>query len=254
MPSALLVGASGQVGRQVLKELLDSSHWTEVGEYGRKLTDLSDFITKHNLPSTAVNKVKQEKVDFDALLAEKDATGKETQKFKKQSWDVVLITLGTTSKDAGSNEMFKKIDKDFVVKAAEAALISPKEIHQLGDLQLWSMFRPLVLIRVLACFIPRPRARRRMYCQNLAIRTPSYYGRVFSREPKDRRGGLVKPLQDLSYNPFRSSPTALVSRLQIWPKVCFMPRKLGHQTFPKRWGQRNPQRRSRTQSLATQDR
>ncbi|TFK69114.1 hypothetical protein BDN72DRAFT_796945 [Pluteus cervinus] len=122
MPTALLIGATGQVGQYVLKELLQSPDWTTVGEYGRKVTELQDFVSKHNLPSTSVEKIKQEKVDFEALLNEQDDGGSESQKFKGQAWDVVFITLGTSRKDAGSAEKFQKIDQEYVVRAAKAAL------------------------------------------------------------------------------------------------------------------------------------
>ncbi|KAF8347946.1 hypothetical protein F5887DRAFT_1060703 [Amanita rubescens] len=105
MPSALLLGATGQVGQNVLKELLASSHFTRVGEYGRRVTNL-DTIT------SGKEKLEQKTVDFEKI----DQAG-----LKDGRWDVVFITLGTTRKLAGSADAFERIDREYVLNAARSA-------------------------------------------------------------------------------------------------------------------------------------
>ncbi|KAK2462761.1 hypothetical protein APHAL10511_005279 [Amanita phalloides] len=106
MPSALLLGATGQVGQSVLKELLASSHFTRVGEYGRR-------VTKPDVIVTGKDKLEQKTIDFEKI----DQAG-----LKDGKWDVVFVTLGTTKKQAGSAEAFEKIDREYVLNAARAAL------------------------------------------------------------------------------------------------------------------------------------
>jgi oxidoreductase len=103
--TALLIGATGQVGQHVLKELLASSEFTKVGEFGRRVTDLA------SLPDNK-DKLIQKKIDFEKL---------EDAGLKDEKWDVVYVTLGTTKADAGSAEAFEKIDREYVVNAARAA-------------------------------------------------------------------------------------------------------------------------------------
>ncbi|KAJ7065272.1 hypothetical protein C8F01DRAFT_1248871 [Mycena amicta] len=101
--TALIIGATGQVGSHLLRELLASPHFSRVGEFGRKTTSL-DTIT------TGKDKLEQKTIDFENL----DAAG-----FGK--WDVVFITLGTTAKAAGSTAAFERIDREYVINAARAA-------------------------------------------------------------------------------------------------------------------------------------
>jgi oxidoreductase len=72
--SALIVGATGQVGGYLLKELLASSHFTRVGEFGRRVTQ--------DVPA-GKEKLEQKKIDFEKL----DEAG-----LKDGKWDVVFIT------------------------------------------------------------------------------------------------------------------------------------------------------------------
>ncbi|KAK7437363.1 hypothetical protein VKT23_018608 [Stygiomarasmius scandens] len=112
--SALIVGATGQTGQYLLKELLASSHYTRVGEYGRRLTDLQTL-------STGKEKLEQKQVDFEKLSESGMKDGK---------WDVVFITLGTTRKSAGSAEAFEKIDREYVLNAAREAKSSDSAHEQ----------------------------------------------------------------------------------------------------------------------------
>ncbi|KAK0501707.1 hypothetical protein EDD18DRAFT_1143988 [Armillaria luteobubalina] len=105
--TALIIGATGATGQYLLKELLTSSHFTKVGEYGRRLTDLSTL-------STCKDKLVQQAIDFEKL---------EESGIKDGKWDVVFITLGTTRKAAGSAEGFQKIDRDYVINSAKEARV-----------------------------------------------------------------------------------------------------------------------------------
>ncbi|KII86021.1 hypothetical protein PLICRDRAFT_31535 [Plicaturopsis crispa FD-325 SS-3] len=105
MPSALVLGATGQTGQHVLATLLSSKHFTRVGEYGRRLTALDGI-------ATGKEKLEQKTIDFEKL---------EESGLKDGKWDVVFVTLGTTKKNAGSAEAFEKIDREYVINAARAA-------------------------------------------------------------------------------------------------------------------------------------
>jgi len=74
--SAVIIGATGQVGRQVLKNLLASSEFTRVGEYGRRVTP-ADQIT------TGKDKLEQKVIDFEKITE---------SGLKEGKWDVVYIT------------------------------------------------------------------------------------------------------------------------------------------------------------------
>ncbi|KAG5727916.1 Oxidoreductase HTATIP2, partial [Termitomyces sp. T112] len=104
--SALLIGATGQTGQQILRDLLQSPDFAKVGEYGRRVTD------KSALPASGVDKLVQRTIDFENL---------EEAGLKEHKWDVVFIALGTTKKVAGSAAAFEKIDREYVVNAARGA-------------------------------------------------------------------------------------------------------------------------------------
>lgn len=116
--SALILGATGQTGQYILKELLSSSHFTRVSEYGRRVTSLESL-------STGKDKLEQKTIDFEKL---------EESGLKEGTWDVVFVacvcpfryisansdldvvdSLGTTRSAAGSAEMFEKIDRECVL-------------------------------------------------------------------------------------------------------------------------------------------
>ncbi|KAI5123473.1 hypothetical protein M0805_008843 [Coniferiporia weirii] len=103
--SALLLGATGAVGKHALRELLASGEYTRVCEAGRRVTPLGD------LPG-AQGKLEQRTVDFERISEAGLREGR---------WDVVVITMGTTKAAAGSAEAFEKIDREYVVNSARAA-------------------------------------------------------------------------------------------------------------------------------------
>jgi uncharacterized protein YbjT (DUF2867 family) len=97
--TALLAGATGLVGREILRELLASEHYREV-----------QVLVRRPVPDIQANpKLKIRKVDFARLPAEFPAV------------DDVYIALGTTIKAAGSEAAFRQVDFDFVLNIARAA-------------------------------------------------------------------------------------------------------------------------------------
>lgn len=74
--TALIIGATGQAGRVLLRELLASNHFTKVGEYGRSVTPTSDI-------TVGKEKLEQKVINFDKL---------EEAGLQDGRWDVVYIT------------------------------------------------------------------------------------------------------------------------------------------------------------------
>lgn len=94
---ALIIGASGLIGQELMKQLLADERFETVTVWVRKRLEVSD------------PKLIQQVVDFDAL---------------PQTWehsvDYVFCALGTTIKKAGSEAAQYKIDYEYVVNAAKA--------------------------------------------------------------------------------------------------------------------------------------
>jgi uncharacterized protein YbjT (DUF2867 family) len=99
MKSALLVGATGLVGGELLTLLLDYSKYQKVKVFTRK-------PLKVHHP-----KLEQIIVDFDQLHQYKEHT----------NVDDVYCCLGTTIKKAGSQSAFRKVDHDYPVELAQLA-------------------------------------------------------------------------------------------------------------------------------------
>ncbi|KAH7105782.1 hypothetical protein BKA62DRAFT_687955 [Auriculariales sp. MPI-PUGE-AT-0066] len=106
--SALVVGATGQVGRYLLTQVLASPAFTSVAEYGRRVTSSNDIPKEH------ASKLVQKTVDFEKL---------NEAEWKDPKFDAVFIALGTTRADAGSAQAFEKIDREYVLNAAKAARV-----------------------------------------------------------------------------------------------------------------------------------
>jgi len=100
--TALLAGATGLIGRELLPMLLAGKHYRSVRVLLRRAA--SDF------KSSA--KLKILRVDFASLPAAFPAA------------DDVFIALGTTIKIAGSEAAFRQVDFDFVVNTARAARVA----------------------------------------------------------------------------------------------------------------------------------
>lgn len=72
----LVLGATGAVGKHVLQEALNSSQFSHVGEYGRRVTSADQI-------SAGKEKLEQKTIDFEKLG---DAG------LQDKKWDVVFIT------------------------------------------------------------------------------------------------------------------------------------------------------------------
>ena len=96
---ALVVGATGLVGGELLSLLLDSNNYSEV-----------NAITRKTLPEHP--KLKQ-------FLSIADELSKIPEAFEV---DDVYCCLGTTIKKAGSKEAFRKIDFDYPFEVAKRSL------------------------------------------------------------------------------------------------------------------------------------
>ncbi|MEI6764029.1 MAG: NAD(P)H-binding protein [Bacteroidota bacterium] len=96
-PKALLVGASGLIGKQCLNLLLSDPYYSEVEIWVRKSLSVSH------------PKLKETIIDFDTM---------EAQTTEARS---LFCCLGTTIKRAGSQQAFVKVDHDYVMSLAKVA-------------------------------------------------------------------------------------------------------------------------------------
>lgn len=100
MKTALIVGATGLVGKNCLYQLLETKEYSRVIALVRK-----PLAIKHH-------QLEQVIVDFDQLEHYKD----------KMTADDVFCCLGTTIGVAGSQENFRKVDFDYPLQVAEICL------------------------------------------------------------------------------------------------------------------------------------
>lgn len=100
--SVFILGASGETGKVLLKEILDQKLFSRVTIIGRR---------KLTFDEEAYKNVIQEVVDFEKLDDYASAF---------QGHDVGFCCLGTTRNKAGA-EGFVRVDRDYVLKSAEMA-------------------------------------------------------------------------------------------------------------------------------------
>lgn len=100
--SVFILGASGETGRMLLKEILGQSLFSRVTVIGRR---------KLTFDEEAYKNVNQEVVDFEKL---------DDYAAAFEGHDVGFCCLGTTRKKAGA-EGFVRVDRDYVLKSAELA-------------------------------------------------------------------------------------------------------------------------------------
>ncbi|XP_016040588.1 oxidoreductase HTATIP2 isoform X2 [Erinaceus europaeus] len=100
--SVFILGATGETGKVLLKEILDQSLFSRVTIIGRRKLTFSEEAYKN---------VIQEVVDFEKLDDYASAF---------QGHDVGFCCLGTTRSKAGA-EGFVRVDRDYVFKSAEMA-------------------------------------------------------------------------------------------------------------------------------------
>lgn len=96
--TALIIGASGLIGKQLVQQLLEDNRYEKVTALVRKPLDI-----RHE-------KLDQTRYDFDWPNADL-AIG-----------DELFCCLGTTIKKAGSQAAFRKVDYDCIVETAKIAL------------------------------------------------------------------------------------------------------------------------------------
>ncbi|KAJ0056725.1 hypothetical protein NL108_012758 [Boleophthalmus pectinirostris] len=102
--SCFVLGASGETGKVLLKELLQRNIFNKITVIGRRRLPLQD-------DEENAGRVVQEVVDFEALDSHSSVF---------QGHDVGFCCLGTTRAKAGA-EMFVRVDHDYVLKSAELA-------------------------------------------------------------------------------------------------------------------------------------
>ncbi|CAL8351645.1 unnamed protein product [Merluccius merluccius] len=100
--SCFILGATGETGRLLLKELLDRNLYSKVTLIGRRRVSFED---------KAYENLVQEVVDFEKL---------DDYAAAFQGHDVGYCCLGTTKAKAGA-EGFIRVDHDYVLKSAELA-------------------------------------------------------------------------------------------------------------------------------------
>ncbi|XP_012933328.1 oxidoreductase HTATIP2-like [Heterocephalus glaber] len=100
--SVFILGASGETGRVLLKEILEQNLFSKVMLIGRR---------KLTFEEEAYKNVNQEVVDFEKLDDYASAF---------QGHDVGFCCLGTIKSKAGA-EGFVRVDRDYVLKSAELA-------------------------------------------------------------------------------------------------------------------------------------
>lgn len=99
MKKAILIGATGLIGSELLRQLLADSNYSEVKVLTRRTTGVSH------------SKLKEVLINFDEL-----------EKYKTELvGDVLFSTMGTTLKKAGSQEVQYKIDYTYQYNTAKLA-------------------------------------------------------------------------------------------------------------------------------------
>lgn len=100
--SALIVGATGLIGKSLVKQILDNPAYGKVKVAVRK-----------NIPLEH-NKLEQHIIDFDNI-----------QNFEELfSVDDIFCCIGTTIKKAGSQEAFIKVDYSYAFEAAKNGVLN----------------------------------------------------------------------------------------------------------------------------------
>ena len=103
--TAVLLGATGLVGGHVLDGLLADEAYSAVTTLGRRA------------PGDSHTKLTHHVIDFDQLQAHAELL----------IADDVFCCLGTTIKQAGSKEAFRRVDYDYPLQAARLAIENGSE-------------------------------------------------------------------------------------------------------------------------------
>jgi len=98
--TALVIGGTGATGKQLIQQLLYSPSYSQVTSLVRKKTQ-----------------IKSDK--YVEVIVNMDELEKHKESFEGK--DVCFCCLGTTTKDAGSKEAFRKVDYEYVIHFATLA-------------------------------------------------------------------------------------------------------------------------------------
>lgn len=113
---AVVFGATGAVGREIVKQLIDSPQWSHVTTIGRRPLQVEGAAADSS-------KLKQIVLsNMDSLLEQPLENIEITNSLS--SSDSVFCALGTTRSLAGSAQAFKRVDFDYVAAAARLAKIN----------------------------------------------------------------------------------------------------------------------------------
>jgi uncharacterized protein YbjT (DUF2867 family) len=124
----VVMGSTGQVGRNVVRQLLKASGETTVISLARR--KVSDLLRQEDAAREAENQqseLVEQELDFSKLLEPENVSfddtdqGRESRANVFDGADAVVCALGTTIKVAGSKERFLQIDHDYVLAAARDA-------------------------------------------------------------------------------------------------------------------------------------
>ncbi|SCZ99182.1 BZ3500_MvSof-1268-A1-R1_Chr3-1g05860 [Microbotryum saponariae] len=113
----IVLGATGEVGRQALASALAAPTTQSVYSFGRRPPPVP-------ADAPGIDKLKHFGLDFDKLLAGDAAEGRKLSEVRA---DAVVIALGTTRANAGSAANFIKIDRGYVLAAAQSAKCDDKQ-------------------------------------------------------------------------------------------------------------------------------
>ncbi|KAG1656442.1 hypothetical protein FOA52_006984 [Chlamydomonas sp. UWO 241] len=106
--TAVVLGATGAVGTEVVRALIESDAWIKITTIGRRPVELSD-----ELKAKAGERLQQLAINMDNMAAEGGAAFAGATS--------VFCTLGTTRAVAGSAAAFRKVDLDWVAESARLA-------------------------------------------------------------------------------------------------------------------------------------
>ena len=96
MRTAVVAGASGLIGKELIQKLISSDQYRRIYVLSRKKSGLANA------------KIKELVIDFEKI----------DQLTFDEPVDDIFCTLGTTMKQAGSRDNFKKVDFEYVVALA----------------------------------------------------------------------------------------------------------------------------------------
>jgi len=108
--SAVVLGPTGGTGVHLVKQLAACGACSRVTAVVRKQLSIEEMKAKFSLQDEELKKVEQQVVDYDRIEQFEDA-------FRNQ--DKAFVALGTTYKQAGSAEAFRRVDFEYVVNAAK---------------------------------------------------------------------------------------------------------------------------------------